>query len=98
MLYGALGGMLNCGEMALGCLIVKYIEGGLFVKWLGRAGLAQQFTLHGKRVGCGVCGGGGAAPTNPPLQPFPDYATKSLNPAPLPKNTNAPPAWWGIQT
>ncbi len=28
-------------------------------------GLAPQFTLHGKGWGCGVCGGGFAAPTNP---------------------------------
>jgi len=40
--------------------------------------LAQQFAPHGKGLGCGVCGGGFAAPTNPTLPFFTD--------APLPRN------------
>jgi len=33
-------------------------------------GLARQFAPHGKGVGCGVCGGGFAAPTNPTFPLF----------------------------
>gem|GEM_PF-3404785 len=36
----------------------------------------QQFALHGEGVGCGVCGGGFAAPTNPT---FPLFAGAPLS-------------------